>query len=250
MHPGLLQAGHNCWRIERAQRFSLLVDAASYFSAVRAAIRAARHSIFILSWDIDSRTCLVPGGANDGYPEQLGDFLHAVVSSRPDLHAYVLNWDFAMLYALEREWLPLYKMDWRTHRRLSFRMDGKHPIGASHHQKVVVIDDAVAFVGGLDLTRCRWDTPQHAPDESLRCDTNSKPYPPFHDVQSIVDGDVARALGELCRARWQRATGHAAAAYREPEQRAMARRCRARSDRHRRGDRAHRAGFRRQPRRA
>ena len=216
VHPGLLQAGHNCWRIERAQRFSLLVDAASYFSAVRAAIRAARHSIFILSWDIDSRTCLVPGGANDGYPEQFGDFLHAVVSSRPELHAYVLNWDFAMLYALEREWLPLYKMDWRTHRRLSFRMDGKHPIGASHHQKVVVIDDAVAFVGGLDLTRCRWDTPQHAPDESLRCDTNSKRYPPFHDVQSIVDGDVARALGELCRARWQRATGHAAAAYRAP----------------------------------
>ncbi|QAU34916.1 VTT domain-containing protein [Janthinobacterium sp. 17J80-10] len=217
VYRGLLQAGHNCWRIERAQRFSLLVDAASYFSAVRAAIRAARHSIFILSWDIDSRTCLVPGGANDGYPEPLGDFLHAVVSSRPHLHAYVLNWDFAMLYALEREWLPLYKMDWRTHRRLSFRMDGKHPIGASHHQKVVVIDDAVAFVGGLDLTRCRWDTPQHDCNDPLRCDTNSKPYPPFHDVQSIVDGDVARALGELCRARWQRATGHAAAAYRKPD---------------------------------
>jgi phospholipase D1/2 len=210
--PGLLQAGRNCWRIERAQRFALLVDADSYFSAVRAAMREAKHSIFILSWDIDSRTCLAPGGAGDGYPEPLGDFLHAVVSARPELHAYVLNWDFAMLYALEREWLPLYKMDWRTHRRLSFRMDGKHPIGASHHQKVVVIDDAVAFVGGLDLTRCRWDTPQHACSEPLRRDTTGKSYAPFHDVQSIVDGDVALALGELCRARWQRATGHAPAA--------------------------------------
>src|SRR4051812_34179278 len=116
---GLLQAGRNCWRIERAQHFALLVDADSYFRAVRAAIRAAQHSIFILSWDIDSRTHLVPGGANDGDPEPLGEFLHAVVESRPALHAYVLNWDFAMLYALEREWLPLYKMDWRSHRRLS-----------------------------------------------------------------------------------------------------------------------------------
>ena len=58
----------------------MLVDADCYFRAVRSAILAAQHSIFILSWDIDSRMRLIPGGANDGYPEELGDFLHAVVS--------------------------------------------------------------------------------------------------------------------------------------------------------------------------
>lgn len=203
----LLQPGRNCWRIEQAHRFSLLIDADSYFRALRAAIRAARHSIFILGWDIDSRLQLVPEGANDGYPEPLGDFLHAVVAANPQLHAYVLNWDFAMLYALEREWLPVYKLGWRTHRRLQFFMDGKHPSGASHHQKVVVIDDAIAFVGGLDLTRCRWDTPEHACDQPLRHDASGKPYAPFHDVHSVVDGPAARALGELCRQRWQHATG-------------------------------------------
>lgn len=201
----LLQPGHNCWRLERAERFSLLIDADIYFRAVRYAILSARHSIFILSWDIDSRMWLVPGGAQDGYPEPLGEFLHAVVSSRPDLRAYVLNWDFAMLYALEREWMPVYKLDWRTHRRLEFRMDGRHPIGASHHQKVVVIDDKLAFVGGLDLTRSRWDTSEHACGDPLRRDVDGKAYGPFHDVQSMVDGDVARALGELARIRWQRA---------------------------------------------
>jgi phospholipase D1/2 len=210
--PGLLQTGRNCWRIERAHRFAMLVDGDNYFRAVRAAIRSAQHSIFILSWDIDSRMLLVPGGANDGYPEPLGEFLHAVVASRPHLHAYLLNWDFAMLYALEREWLPLYKLDWRTHRRLAFRMDGKHPLGASHHQKVVVVDDAIAFVGGLDLTRCRWDTSEHLDVNPLRHDTANKPYDPFHDVQAMVDGDAARALGTLCRTRWQRATGHDACA--------------------------------------
>jgi phospholipase D1/2 len=205
----LLQAGRNCWRIEHAQRFAMLVDADAYFRAVRAAIRNARHSIFILSWDIDSRTHLVPDGANDGYPEALGDFLHAVVASRPGLHAYVLNWDFAMLYALEREWLPVYKLEWRTHRRLAFRMDPTHPIGGSHHQKVVVVDDNVAFVGGLDLTRCRWDTPEHACGAPLRRDSGGKSHAPFHDVQAMVDGDAARALGELARIRWQRAGGAA-----------------------------------------
>ena len=204
-----MKPGRNCWRIERTRRFAMLVDADAYFRAVRAAILQARHSIFILSWDIDSRVRLVPGGANDGFPEPLGDFLHAVVSSRPGLHAYVLNWDFAMLYALEREWLPVYKLDWRTHRRLAFRMDAKHPVGGSHHQKVVVIDDSLAFVGGLDLTRERWDTSEHAACNPLRRDSDGRPYSPFHDVQAVVDGPAARALGELARMRWQRAENEA-----------------------------------------
>ncbi|MGI4849249.1 MAG: VTT domain-containing protein, partial [Janthinobacterium lividum] len=33
-----------------------------------------------------------------------------------------------------------------------------------------------------------------------------KPYAPFHDVQAMVDGGVARALGELARSRWQSAS--------------------------------------------
>ncbi|HYD80252.1 MAG TPA: VTT domain-containing protein [Paucimonas sp.] len=214
--PPLLRPGHNCWRIEHAHRFALLIDADAYFRAVRAAIRAARHSVFILSWDIDSRMLLVPEGANDGYPEPLGEFLHAVVAERPELHVYVLNWDFAMLYALEREWLPAYKPGWSAHPRLEFFMDGRHPVGASHHQKVVVIDDAVAFVGGLDLTRCRWDTPEHACDAPLRCDADGRTHAPFHDVQAMADDGVARALGELARVRWQRAAGRGAVPARRP----------------------------------
>ena len=203
----LLRPGRNCWRIERAARLSFLIDGAAYFRAVREAMREARHSIFILSWDIDSRTLLVPEGARDGYPEPLGDFLNAIVARRPGLRACVLSWDYALLYALEREWLPVLKLDWRTHPRLTFRLDDRHPVGASHHQKVVVIDDAVAFVGGLDLTQHRWDTPAHRPDEPLRRDPDGKPYGPFHDVQAVVDGAAARALGELVRERWGSAGG-------------------------------------------
>ena len=207
----LLQAGRNCWRIEHSARFALLIDADAYFSAVRAAILKARHSVFIVSWDIDSRTVLTPGGPDDGYPAALGDFLHAVLAERPKLRIYVLNWDFAMLYALERELLPAYRTNWRRERNMFFHMDGYHPVGASHHQKVVVVDDSLAFVGGLDLTKCRWDTPEHEGDNRLRVDADGKPYAPFHDVQAVVDGAAAAALGELARARWTRATGKAPA---------------------------------------
>lgn len=206
----VLTAGRNCWRVERARRLRFLVDGAEYFAAVRKAIAQAQRTIFILGWDIDSRVRLVPEGANDGLPEGLCDFINAVVASRRSVRAYILSWDFAMLFALEREWLPVYKLDWRTHPRLRFRLDADHPVGASHHQKVVVIDDAVAFVGGFDLTQRRWDTSEHAPDAAGRCDANGAPYAPFHDVQAMVDGDVARALGELARARWYRAVGRPA----------------------------------------
>jgi phospholipase D1/2 len=126
-----------------------------------------------------------------------------------ELRMYVLSWDFAMVFALDREWAPLYKFGWKTHPapRLSFHLDGKHPPGGSHHQKVVVVDDAVAFVGGLDLTHSRWDTPQHRREEPSRRDNQGRIARPNHDVQAMLDDAAAAALGELCRERWQRGTG-------------------------------------------
>jgi len=199
--------GRNCWRVERATKVAFLVDGEEYFGAVRAALANARRSFFILGWDIDSRMRLVPDGANDGFPEPLGDFLNAIVAARSGLRGYVLSWDFAMLYAMEREWLPIFKLDWRTHRRLSFHLDDQHPTGASHHQKVVVVDDAVAFVSGYDLTKVRWDSCGHKQNDPRRVSHDGKPYAPFHDVGIAVGGDCARALGELARERWRRATG-------------------------------------------
>lgn len=205
----LLVPGRNCWRLEPAGRVAFLVDGAAYFSALRAAAAKARRSIFILGWDIDSRMRLVPDGADDGLPEPLGDFLNALAKRSRKLRIHILNWDFAMLYAPDREVLPRYKLGWRTHRRVRFELDGAHPVGASHHQKVVVIDDAMAFVGGLDLTHCRWDTPEHRADDPRRKHPGGEDCPPFHDLQVVVDGKAAAALGEMARERWRRATGKA-----------------------------------------
>jgi phosphatidylserine/phosphatidylglycerophosphate/cardiolipin synthase-like enzyme/uncharacterized membrane protein YdjX (TVP38/TMEM64 family) len=206
---GLLVEGRNCWRIERAQRLALLIDAADYFAAVRSAIARAKESVFILGWDFDSRIRLVPQGADDGYPEALGEFLKDVVRRERRLHMYVLSWDFVTVFAGDREWKPLYKLGWRTHPRprLAFRLDDTVPLTGSHHQKIVVVDDAVAFVGGIDLTHGRWDTPEHPRDQPYRLDAHGRPSRPNHDVQVLVDGSAARALGDLCRDRWERATG-------------------------------------------
>lgn len=204
----ILQPGTNCWRMEQARRVAFLVDGEDYFRAVRQAILQARHSIFILGWDIHSRLALVRDEPDDGHPRELGALLDAVAREQ-GVEVHVLSWDFAMIYATEREAVPLFVRNWKSGRHVHFRMDDQHPLGASQHQKVVVVDDAVAFCGGFDLSQWRWDTSEHRLDDPRRVDPDGKPYPPFHDVQMLVDGDAAAALGELARARWQRVKGDA-----------------------------------------
>jgi len=207
LEPRLFQFSDHCWRLARTERLAFLIDGEAYFRAFREAVCQAQHSVLILSWDIDTRLRLIRDGEPDAFPDRLGDFLYALVRLRRDLHVHVLNWDWALLYALERQWMPLYKIQWRRHPRLHFHFDDQYPFGASQHQKVVVIDDRVAFVGGLDLCENRWDTPDHAPNDPRRINANQGAYRPFHDVQLIVSGEAAADLGALARERWRRATG-------------------------------------------
>src|SRR5438067_11646735 len=71
----LLRPRETCEWLVRARRAAVLIDAARYYAVLREVIPRARHSIFIVGWDIDSRIELVPGGAGDGLPDGLADFL-------------------------------------------------------------------------------------------------------------------------------------------------------------------------------
>src|SRR5262245_35268635 len=87
-------------------------------------------------------------------------------------------------------------------RHVLFGFDDRHPVGGSHHQKVVVIDDQLAFCGGIDLTGHRWDTSAHRVEEPARTSAG-KPYGPYHEVQAMVSGPAAASLGILARDRWR-----------------------------------------------
>jgi phosphatidylserine/phosphatidylglycerophosphate/cardiolipin synthase-like enzyme/uncharacterized membrane protein YdjX (TVP38/TMEM64 family) len=203
--PVILAANRNCWRIERAERAAVLIDAACYFGALRKSLINARSTVFIVGWDIDSRTRLVDesGRADDGYPETFIDLLNALIDERPWLRVYLLVWDYSVLFALERELLPSISLHWRLPRQIRYCLDDDLPAGAAHHQKIAVIDDAIAFCGGQDVTIRRWDTNQHPLDHESRVDPTGKPYAPYHDVQAMVDGNAALALAELVRERWE-----------------------------------------------
>ena len=206
----ILRPGETVWRIARADRAALLVDAANYFAALRRAFAEACHSIVIVGWDIDSRTPLVGAdGAGDDAPETLLAYLEYLIERRPKLDVRLLLWDYSMLYALEREPLPSLNLKWRTPEQIEVVLDNCLPLGACHHQKLVIVDGGLAFCGGLDLAMRRWDTTAHRLDEPRRVDPDGEPYPPFHDLQMVVDGEVAGALLEIVQARWEAAGGDA-----------------------------------------
>jgi phospholipase D1/2 len=200
----ILRPGVNCAEAARAERIALLVDAQAYFAAFARAAENAERSILILGWDFDSRTMLELD--ERGEPVLLGDFLNALARRRKRLRIRILDWDFPLVYGKDRELPPpTYGMTWQPHRRIDFRFDDTHPFTGSHHQKIVVIDDKLAFTGGLDLTNKRWDTPEHCVNDPRRVFLG-EPYPPMHDVMVAVDGEAATALSQVARERWQNAT--------------------------------------------
>lgn len=200
-----------------ADRAGILFDACAYYRALRGALLRARHSVMIIGWDIDSRLPLVRGEDTDDAPVTLAAVLGSIARARPALEVRVLVWDYSPIFLLERESLSWLRLGRRTHPRVHFAFDDAHPPGGSQHEKVVVIDDRVAFCGGIDLCDVRWDRPDHRPHDPLRVDVRGQAYRPHHDMHMVVDAEAAAALGRLARARWAAATGEEVGATRGTE---------------------------------
>ncbi len=204
-HP-ILRPGENCWRIETASRAAVLIDAAAYFCRLEEALAKARRSILIIGWDFDGRIRLCPTREATG-DKPLGAFLRSLVEARPELEVRVLVWSTAILHAPGAPLPLLFGTEWDDHPRIHVRLDTRHPIYGAHHQKIVCMDDTMAFAGGIDLTVERWDTAGHAETHPHRLRPDGSCYTPVHDIQMAVQGDAAAALADLARERWRVAIG-------------------------------------------
>ena len=203
----IIKSGKTCWRQARANRFALIVDAADYFVALKAAMIRAEKTIFLIGWDFDFRIHLDPENREDEWPDKLGPFMTELVKRKPGLQIRLLKWDLGALKMLGRGATPLYLLRWKAHPRIHVSFDHAHPVGASHHQKIVVIDDSIAFCGGIDTTIGRWDTRDHRGEDQRRNSPWGVAQGPWHDATAAVDGAAARTLGLLARERWRVAVG-------------------------------------------
>jgi len=69
-----------------------------------------------------------------------------------------------------------------------------------HHEKLIIVDDRVAYVGGIDFTTLdgdRFDTPEHPPREGLG----------WHDLMVRLEGPAVADVADHFRFRWAQVTG-------------------------------------------
>ena len=114
---------------------------------------AAEAQILMIGWDFDTRIIL--DEADDEAPETLGAFISWMARHRPQVAVHILRWDLGATKLLARGTTVLRLLNWARTPQVNFKLDGAHPPGASHHQKIVVIDDKLAFCGGIDMTATR-----------------------------------------------------------------------------------------------
>jgi len=203
----LLVPGGNCWRVETANRFAVLMENAAYFEALRSALGKARRSITIIGWQFDPRTRLDPQSSHHDHQAQIGHQLRMLVKTHPELDVRLLIWNSPLLIAASQGFYPHRAQRWFRKRLVMFRLDPPPAIGACHHQKLIIIDDAVAFCGGGDISTDRWDSEEHLDGDPRRCQPSGRIPSPRHEVMAVMDGPAARALGDLARERWFRSSG-------------------------------------------
>jgi len=201
------------WRYAKASKASVIVDAEDYFALMREAMAKAERRIHLIGWDFDTRIHLVEGRRwwqrmwSKEAPVRLGSYILWLRRHNPRLEILILKWSIGFIKFFGRGTMLLDIIRWARHKRIQFKFDTAHPFGCSHHQKIVVIDDRLAVCGGIDMTSERWDTRAHLEDEPGRRTPNGKQYCPWHDATMMLEGEVARALGDLGRDRWRRAGG-------------------------------------------
>ena len=171
----------------------VLVDGAEALPAIAAAIAGARSSVWLAGWFFS------PSLRLDGSSARTLRELLAEAAERVEVR--VLAWAGAPL--------PLFHPDRRQVRaarealtagsRVQVALDSHERPLHCHHEKVVIVDGELAFVGGIDLTSYegdRLDTQEHRPRGSIG----------WHDAAARIRGPAVADVAEHFALRWHEVT--------------------------------------------
>src|SRR5919204_2420992 len=181
----------------RGCRLEVLIDGANALPAIAEAIRSARSRVHVAGWHVAPDFELERGAG----ARPLRELLAEVAERIP---VRVLLWAGAPLPVFNPPRRRVREVQRRLGdgTRIDCRLDEReHPVHC-HHEKIVVVDDEVAFVGGIDLTELsgdRFDHTHHPPRRELG----------WHDVSSRLRGPVVADVADHFAFRWREVTGEA-----------------------------------------
>ena len=133
----------------------------AYFAAAAKAFKAATSEIWIAGWEVNWDVILLPS-TKDKPAERLIDLLFA--AAQRGVKVYVMPWagSSAVPTYVDETKTALERINTRLGKNMVFVRPAKpladqKALYFSHHQKHVVVDRLIAFVGGIDLTYGRRD---------------------------------------------------------------------------------------------
>jgi phosphatidylserine/phosphatidylglycerophosphate/cardiolipin synthase-like enzyme len=174
---------------------AFLVDSEAYYTTALALMRNARRSIHLLGWAFDPRARLAPDGTDELHDaDEVGHVLLDLARARPELDIRLLIWKSALPIRVSHDFFPHKARPWFAGTNVRFRLDDKVPFGAAQHQKVLVIDDAVAICGSADFAIDRWDSSLHLDHDIRRIMPKRLFHGPRHEVMMMAPPPARSAI--------------------------------------------------------
>src|SRR5438034_6645050 len=180
----------------------VLVDGEAALPAIARAVAGARSYVHLAGWYFSPSFQLEQRGAS------LRELL-AETAERVDVR--VLTWAGAPL--------PLFHPDRKEVRetfellagatRIRYGLDARERPMHCHHEKLVIVDGELAFVGGIDLTTLqgdRFDRSDHPPRGAHG----------WHDATALLRGPAVADVANHFALRWREVTGEALPACEPP----------------------------------
>jgi phosphatidylserine/phosphatidylglycerophosphate/cardiolipin synthase-like enzyme len=178
----------------------VLIDGAEGLPAIERELRGAKSHVHIAGWHVTPDFRLTREAGSPTLRELLAE-----LAERVDVR--VLLWAGAPL--------PVFKPARRSVRdcrrqltdgtRVRCALDSKERPLHCHHEKLVVVDDSVAFVGGIDMTSLagdRYDLPGHPAEGRLG----------WHDATTRLRGPIVADVAAHFASRWREVDGEDLAA--------------------------------------
>lgn len=170
----------------------VLIDGERAIGEICAALKQARSHVHIAGWHVTPAFQIERDGDS---PTTLRDLL-AELAERMEVRVLLWAGPPAPVFEPKRSDVKRVRDELTQGTKIRCVLDARERTMHCHHEKLVIVDDEVAFVGGIDLTSLsgdRWDHDQHPARGRLG----------WHDVATRLRGPAVADVADHFRRRWQ-----------------------------------------------
>ncbi|MGA9859477.1 MAG: phospholipase D family protein [Solirubrobacteraceae bacterium] len=173
----------------------VLIDGAEALPVMAEAIANAKHFVHVTGWHLEPAFVM-----RRGHPEAAIGVLLAEMAERVDVRVLVWSGAPIPLFHPSRSEVKQALANLTQNTKIRAHGDPReHPFHC-HHEKTIIIDGELAFVGGIDLTDSagdRYDVRSHLARRRIG----------WHDVATQLRGPAVADVNNHFRMRWRELTG-------------------------------------------